>query len=92
MSQSEVVTLATNAILLAAKIAGPVLVAALVVGVAVSIFQSLTQVNDFTLTFAPKLLVIAVILVVAGHYMLGGVVDYTEKLYESIPKIVSTGS
>jgi flagellar biosynthetic protein FliQ len=92
VSQSEVVTLATNAILLAAKIAGPVLVAALVVGVVVSIFQSLTQVNDFTLTFAPKLLVIAVILVVAGHYMLGGVVDYTEKLYESIPKIVSTGS
>lgn len=92
MSQSEVITIATHAILLAAQIAGPVLIAALVVGVVVSIFQSLTQVNDFTLTFAPKLLVIAVILVVAGHYMLGGVVNYTEKLYESIPKIVTTGS
>lgn len=91
MSQSEVLTLATHAILLAAKIAGPVLVAALVVGVVVSIFQSLTQVNDFTLSFAPKLLVIAVILVVAGHYMLGGVVNYTEKLYESIPSLVSAG-
>lgn len=92
MTQSEVVTLATNAILLAAKVAGPVLIAALVVGVSVSIFQSLTQVNDFTLTFAPKLLVIAVILVVAGHYMLGSIVNYTETLYQSIPQIVLHGS
>jgi flagellar biosynthetic protein FliQ len=89
MSQTEVVTVVTHAMLLVAKVAGPVLVAALAVGLVVSVFQSLTQVNDYTLTFFPKLVVISVVIAVAGHWMLGDIVGFTKQLYESIPKLVT---
>jgi flagellar biosynthetic protein FliQ len=89
MSQTEVVTVVTHAMLLVAKVAGPVLVAALVVGLVVSVFQSLTQVNDYTLTFFPKLIAISVVIAVAGHWMLGDIVGFTTQLYGSIPKLVT---
>lgn len=89
MSQTEVITVVTHAMLLVAKVAGPVLVAALAVGLVVSVFQSLTQVNDYTLTFFPKLIVISVVIAVAGHWMLGDIVGFTKQLYESIPKLVT---
>lgn len=88
MSEAQVVTVITQAMLLVARIAGPILLAALVVGLAVSIFQSLTQVNDYTLTFAPKLLVIALVIAVGGHWMLSSLTDYTANLYDSIPRLV----
>jgi flagellar biosynthetic protein FliQ len=75
---------------LVAKVAGPVLVAALAVGLVVSIFQSLTQVNDYTLTFFPKLVVISLVIAIAGHWMLGDIVGFTKQLYESIPRFVGT--
>lgn len=89
MTQAQVVTVVTHAMVLVAKVAGPVLVAALAVGLTVSIFQSLTQINDYTLTFFPKLVVIAVVIAVAGHWMLGDIVGFTKQLYESIPRLVT---
>ena len=89
MTQAQVVTIVTHAIVLVAKVAGPVLIAALAVGLVVSVFQSLTQVNDYTLTFLPKLVVIALIVAVAGHWMLGDIVGFTRQLYESIPSLVT---
>lgn len=89
MTQAQVVTVVTDAMVLVAKVAGPVLVAALVVGLAVSIFQSLTQINDFTLTFFPKLVVISLVIGIAGHWMLGDIVSYTKQLYQSIPQLVA---
>lgn len=91
MTQAQVVTIVTHAMVLVATVAGPVLIAALVVGLIVSIFQSLTQVNDYTLTFLPKLVVISVVIAVAGHWMLGDVVGFTKQLYESVPSYVSGG-
>jgi flagellar biosynthetic protein FliQ len=89
LTQAQVVTIVTHAIVLVAKVAGPVLIAALAVGLVVSVFQSLTQVNDYTLTFLPKLVVIALIVAVAGHWMLGDIVGFTRQLYESIPSLVT---
>lgn len=74
---------------LVAKVAGPVLIGALAVGLVVAVFQSLTQVNDYTLTFLPKLVVIALVIAVAGHWMLSDVVNFTKQLYESIPSLVA---
>jgi flagellar biosynthetic protein FliQ len=90
MSQTQVVTLVTHAMVLVAKVAGPVLVVALAVGLVVSVFQSLTQVNDYTLTFFPKLVAISLVIAIAGHWMLGDIVGFTKQLYESIPKLVGT--
>jgi len=89
MSESEVVTIVTHAMLLVAKVAGPVLAAALAVGLLVSLFQALTQVNDYTLTFLPKLVVISLVIAVAGHWMLGDIIGFTKQLYESVPRLVT---
>ena len=89
MTETQVVTIVTHAMVLVAEVAGPVLLAALGVGLVVSIFQSLTQVNDYTLTFLPKLVVIALVIAVAGHWMLGDIVGFTRQLYGSIPRLVT---
>jgi flagellar biosynthetic protein FliQ len=59
-----------------------------VVGLAVSIFQAVTQIQEQTLTFIPKVVAMAVVVVVAGPWMLGQIVSYTQNLYESIPSLV----
>jgi flagellar biosynthetic protein FliQ len=89
VTETQVVTIVTHAMVLVAEVAGPVLLAALGVGLVVSIFQSLTQVNDYTLTFLPKLVVIALVIAVAGHWMLGDIVGFTRQLYGSIPRLVT---
>lgn len=66
-------------------LAGPLLAAALIVGVVVGLFQAATQINESTLSFVPKLAAIALALMVAGGWMLGLLVDYTRELYQSIP-------
>jgi flagellar biosynthetic protein FliQ len=88
MGQSEVVTLVTNAMLLVAKTAGPILGAALIVGLAVSVFQSLTQINDYTLTFVPKLFVVALVIAITGQWILGQILGFTAALYTSLPRLV----
>jgi len=88
VDQNTVVTLIGQAILLVAKLAGPILAATLVVGLVVSLFQAVTSVQEFTLTFLPKLVVVALILTLAGHWMVAELVDFTEQLYGSIPALL----
>jgi len=90
MSQAEIIDVVGRALLLVAKVAGPILVVALIVGLVVSLFQSLTQVNDYTLTFLPKLVVIALVLVLTGNWMLSSIVGFTEQLYAEIPHFILT--
>lgn len=89
MQSSTAVTLVGQAVILVAKLAGPVLLATLVVGLVISLFQAVTTVQESSLTFLPKLLAVAVILAVAGHWMLAQLTDYTEQLYTSIPKLLN---
>ncbi len=91
MTQAEVTTLVTNAMLLVAETAGPILAAALVVGLVVSIFQSLTQINDYTLTFVPKLLAVALVIALTGQWMLSQIVGFTDSLYTSLPRMLAGG-
>ena len=62
-------------------VGGPIVVAALVVGLVVSIFQAATQINEATLTFVPKLIVVAIVLVVFGPGMIGSLVDLTKFVF-----------
>jgi flagellar biosynthesis protein FliQ len=85
VNQDQVVKLAMDALLLALKVGMPLLLAGLLVGLIVSIFQAVTQIQEMTLSFIPKILAVALVLVVAGPWMLDQIVSYTSDLYHSIP-------
>jgi flagellar biosynthetic protein FliQ len=90
MNQDTVVNLASQAMSLALKVAGPMLLVALVLGLLVSIFQAVTQIQEQSLTLIPKIVGIAVVIVVLGPWMLGQLVAYTTNLYSSIPALVGS--
>jgi len=90
MNQDTVVNLAAQAMSLALKVAGPLLIVGLVVGLVVSVFQAVTQIQEQSLTLIPKIIGIAVVIVLLGPWMLGQLVSYTAQLYLSIPSMVGT--
>ncbi len=88
MNTDVVISLATQAMGLALKVAMPLLMAGLLVGLLVSIFQAVTQIQEQTLAFIPKIVAIALVLVIGGPWMLGQVITYTNDLYSGIPQLV----
>ena len=89
MNDTTVLNLASQALVLVAELAGPVLVVSLAVGFVVAVFQAVTSIQEFTLTFLPKVAAIAVVMLLLGHWMLGPMVVYTEHLYNSIPNMIA---
>jgi flagellar biosynthesis protein FliQ len=90
MNQDTVVNLASQAMSLSLKIAGPLLLVALVAGLVVSILQAVTQIQEQSLTLIPKIVGIAAVVVVLGPWMLGQLIAYTTSLYTSIPTMVGS--
>jgi flagellar biosynthetic protein FliQ len=88
MSLETVISIVRQALEVAMLTAGPMLLASLVTGLLISIFQAATQINEMTLTFIPKLVVMFLVLVVLGPWMLSMIVDYVVKLYGSIPTLI----
>ncbi|HKY93231.1 MAG TPA: flagellar biosynthesis protein FliQ [Nevskiaceae bacterium] len=88
MTPETVLTQANDALRLALLLGAPLLLTALVVGLVVGLFQAATQINEMTLSFIPKVVAMAAVLVAAGPWMLGLLVDYTRRLIESIPALV----
>ena len=76
MSEQMIMGLITKALSTAVMVAGPILIIALVIGLLVSVFQAATQIQEQTLTFVPKLIAIATILLVGGSWMLNKLVVY----------------
>ncbi|WP_020650227.1 flagellar biosynthesis protein FliQ [Solimonas variicoloris] len=89
MTPETVLTLARDALWLTLLLAAPLLLAALVVGVLVGVVQAATQINEMTLSFIPKLIALAAVLVAAGPWMLRTLVEYTRQLIESIPGLLN---
>lgn len=89
MNQDTVVNLASQAMSLALKVGGPLLLVGLVIGLVVSVFQAITQIQEQSLTLIPKIAGIAVVIVLLGPWMLGQLVGYTAALFTSIPSMVS---
>lgn len=87
MSSDTVVSLGTDAMTLALKIGLPILLAGLIVGLLVSVFQAVTQIQEQTLTFIPKILATIAVIVIAGPWMLDQMVLYAHDLYAAIPEI-----
>ncbi len=69
-------------------LAAPPLLAALVVGLVISMFQAATQINEMTLAFVPKLVVLVAVMIFAGPWMLAVITDYTQQLFEAIPGLI----
>ncbi len=88
MTPTTVINIGREALELTLLVSAPLFVAALVTGLLVSVFQAATQINEATLSFVPKLLMIFVTLIVAGPWMLTLITDYMRRLYESIPGII----
>ena len=88
MDQDVVISLATQAMSLALKISMPLLGVGLIVGVLISIIQAVTSIQEQTLSFIPKVLAMAVVLLVGGPWMLNQLLSYTSELWTSIPNMV----
>jgi len=91
MNQQQVIQLASQAMLTGAKIAAPIMAAAMAVGLVVSLFQSVTQIQESTLTFVPKVLAVGGVLMISGHWMLGVFTGYVHALFASVPTLLAGG-
>mgnify|MGYP001568582862 FL=1 len=88
MTPESVLTLAQRALEITLLMSAPPLLAALITGLVVSVFQAATQINEMTLSFIPKLVAIFVVLVLFGPWMLGILLDYIRELFGGIPAMI----
>ncbi|MFH1987516.1 MAG: flagellar biosynthesis protein FliQ [Pseudomonadota bacterium] len=88
MTPGVVMEIGRQAIEVTLVLAAPMLLSALVVGLIVSIFQAATQLNEATLQFVPKLVVMFMVLILVGPWMLEYMIDYIQRLFESIPQLI----
>ena len=88
MTPDTVMDIGQKALEVTVLLAAPPLLAALVVGLIISMFQAATQINEMTLAFVPKLIVLVAVMIFAGPWMLSVLTDYTQQLFEAIPGLI----
>jgi len=88
MDAQQVLSEGQNALLMLLMVSAPVLLVVLVVGLLVSIFQAATQINEATLSFVPKIVAAVAVMVFAGPWMMGTLVEYLQRTLQSIPSVV----
>ena len=88
MTQDSVTSLMVDMMGITIKVAMPMLLAALVVGLLISVFQAVTQIQEQTLSFIPKIVALVVVLIVAGPWMLTSITDWTTNLWGGIAQQV----
>ena len=91
MNTNAVLDIGLQALILAAKLSAPVLITALVVGFAISLMQSITQIQEVTLSFVPKAVAVALALLICGHWMIAESVAFTNLMFEKIPALLGGG-
>ena len=87
MTQGEVMAVFQEALLVALKLAAPLLIVSIVIGLVVAIFQAATQIHEQTLTFVPKVLVIALMLIAMGSWMMTLMDDLVQRLFQIIARL-----
>jgi flagellar biosynthesis protein FliQ len=88
MTPTTVIEIGRQAVEVTILVSAPLFIAALATGLLVSIFQAATQINEATLSFVPKLIVVFITLIAAGPWMITMLTDYMQRLYSSIPSII----
>jgi flagellar biosynthetic protein FliQ len=85
VTDTAIIELAMKTMVVALKLSAPILATSLVIGFAISLFQSMTQIQEFTLSFVPKLVGVGLALVVCGNWMLHTLTTFTVELFDTIP-------
>ena len=88
MDADMVMTIGRQSMEVTILLAAPILLSSLVVGLIIAMFQAITSINEMTLTFVPKLMVVAVVMMVAGPWMIRQITGFTQRLVESVPYII----
>ena len=88
MTPESVMVMGQDALRVALALAAPLLIAALISGLAISLLQAATQINEQTLSFIPKILAVVATIVVAGPWMLNLILDYMRTLFSNLPNII----
>ena len=89
MTDSTLIDIATQTMLVALKLSAPALATSLAVGFAVSLFQAMTQIQEFTLAFVPKVIGVGAALILSGNWMLHTLIDFTVDLFDRIPALLA---
>ncbi|MFN8195703.1 MAG: flagellar biosynthesis protein FliQ [Nocardioidaceae bacterium] len=89
MTDSSVIEIALQTMMVALKLSAPILLTSLVIGFTISLFQSMTQIQEFTLAFVPKLVGVGIALLISGNWMLHTLVDFTHDLFDRLPGLLS---
>lgn len=88
MDTQTVISIGREALMVIMMVAGPMLMVGLIIGLIISIFQSVTQINEMTLTFVPKILAVALTLLIFLPWMINTLVDFTTHMFSLIPTLV----
>ncbi|GAB3203344.1 flagellar biosynthesis protein FliQ [Geodermatophilus arenarius] len=88
MTDADVTDIAVQTMMVAAKVAAPVLLTALLVGFLISLFQAATQIQEPTLSFVPKMIAVSIALLVTGNWVLSELVDFTHTLFDQLPRLL----
>ena len=88
MTDTAILSIALQTMLVALKLSAPILATSLVIGFTISLFQSMTQIQEFTLAFVPKLIGVGIALLISGNWMLHTLMDFTVDLFEVLPALL----
>lgn len=88
LTDTSVLEIATRTMFVTAKLCMPILVVSLAVGLAISVVQSVTQIQEVTLTFVPKLVAIGAVVIISGQWMLDELVGFTTGLFDMLPQLI----
>jgi flagellar biosynthetic protein FliQ len=88
VTDTDILDIAINTMFVALKLSAPILLTALVLGFAISLFQAMTQIQEFTLAFVPKVVGVGIALIVSGNWMLHTLIDFTQDLFDRIPSLL----
>ena len=89
MTDTTVIEIAVRTMIVTAKLSAPILLVSVGVGLAVSLVQSVTQIQEVTLTFVPKLIGVGLVILVGGHWMLAELIGFTKGLFDMIPGLLA---
>jgi flagellar biosynthetic protein FliQ len=89
VTDASVIDIAIRTMIVSAKLSAPILVVSLAIGVGVSLLQAMTQVQEFTLTFVPKLVGVALVIALGGNWMLAELTGFTRELFELLPQLLA---
>jgi len=88
VTDTDILDIALDTMFVALKLSAPILLTALVLGFAISLFQAMTQIQEFTLAFVPKVVGVGVALIISGNWMLHTLIDFTQDLFDRIPTLL----